>query len=107
MPVWRLLLPKCIILLLHAVSCWLFRTEVFLYGFIDVSKIKKCSNEEKRTMNLFDISSVISCLEGSTLFFWTSIAEQSVLNVAAFRKPTLFSNIFVPSKILSHSCPRF
>lgn len=41
-------------------------------------------------MNLFDISTVISYLEGSTLFFWASIAEQSVLNVAAFTKPTLF-----------------
>lgn len=109
MPVWRLLLPECIILLLHVVFCWLFRTEVFLDGFIDVSKIKKKkhSNEEKRTMNLFDISTVISCLEGSTLFFWASIAEQSVLKVEAFRKPILCSNIFLPSKILSHLCPTF
>lgn len=34
-------------------------------------------------MDLFDIFSVMSYLEGSMLFFWESTAEQSVLNVAA------------------------
>lgn len=53
-------------------SVGFFRAGVFLYGPIDVSKItkqNKYSHEEKKTMDLLDISTVVSYLEGSALFF--------------------------------------
>lgn len=102
-----MLLPKCAILLLCVIFCWLFRTGVSLYGSIGVSKITKMFKWRKGNNRLVRHFHCNLLFRRVKIIFWISMAEQSVLNVVALKKPILCSNVLVPRKILSRSYPRF